>query len=85
LRAIARGYGGNYSARDFFREMPNRLLARYFEARNVLSELDFTGMKEAQTDALFEAWLRMASGSFKRGVSFARRELGEPKAALGVR
>ena len=29
----------HYSTRDFFRQMPNRLLARYFEARGVLAEL----------------------------------------------
>jgi hypothetical protein len=77
--------GRHYSTRDFFRQMPNRLLGRYFEVHGALTELDFAAMKEAQPEELFEAWLRIASGAFKRGVSFARRESGEPKAALGVR
>ena len=41
--------GRHYSTRDFFRQMPNDLLARYFAARGVLAELDFAGMKETQT------------------------------------
>jgi hypothetical protein len=38
----------NYTTRDFFRQMSNRLLARYFEGRGALAELDFAAMKEAQ-------------------------------------
>jgi hypothetical protein len=37
--------GRHYSTRDFFRQMPNRLLARYFEGRGVLAGLDFAAMK----------------------------------------
>jgi len=48
--------GRHYSTRDFFRQMPNRLLARYFEGRGVLSELDFAAMKETQPEELFGAW-----------------------------
>jgi hypothetical protein len=51
--------GRHYSTRDFFRQMPNALLARYFEAKGVLAEFDFAAMKETQTDALFAAWLRV--------------------------
>jgi hypothetical protein len=54
--------GRHYSTRDFFRQMPNRLLARYFEAHGVLAELDFAAMKEAQPDKLFEAWLELPDG-----------------------
>lgn len=49
----------HYSTRDFFRQMPNRLLARYFEARGVLTELDFPAMKETRIDELFAAWLEL--------------------------
>jgi hypothetical protein len=49
--------GRHYSTRDFFRQMPNALLARYFEAKGVLARFDFAAMKETQTDALFAAWL----------------------------
>lgn len=47
----------HYSTKDFFRQMPNALLARYFEARGLFGELDFAALKETQPDALFTAWL----------------------------
>ena len=48
--------GRHYSSKDFFRQMPNALLARYFQARGLLPELDFEGMPEGKPEALFEAW-----------------------------
>jgi hypothetical protein len=45
--------GRHYSMRDFFRQMPNALLGRCFEARGVLAGLDFPGMKETRPEALF--------------------------------
>lgn len=50
----------HYTARDFFRQMPNALLARYFEGRGVLGDLDFSAMKDAQPDELFAAWLELS-------------------------
>lgn len=50
----------HYSTRDFFRQMPNSLLARYFHARDLFAELDFSGMKETQPEALFAAWLDLS-------------------------
>lgn len=47
----------HYSTREFFRQMPNRLLARYFQERGLFAELDFAAMKETKPDALFAAWL----------------------------
>jgi hypothetical protein len=52
----------HYTTRDFFRQMPNALLARYFQGRGVLGDLDFVAMKEAQPDKLFEAWLELPDG-----------------------
>lgn len=46
--------GRHYSTRDFFRQMPNELLARYFEGRAALA-----GIKETQPEPLFEAWLEL--------------------------
>ena len=43
----------HYSTKDFFRQMPNALLARYFHGREVFGDLDFTAMKETKLDALF--------------------------------
>ncbi len=54
--------GRHYTTRDFFRQMPNRLLARYFEAHSVLRELDFAGMRETQPEELFAAWLELPEG-----------------------
>ena len=47
----------HYSTKDFFRQMPNHLLARYFHGRGMFGELDFSAMKETQPDELFTAWL----------------------------
>src|SRR5271166_4856251 len=49
----------HYSTRDFFRQMPNALLARYFQLRGVLGDLDFATMKDTQPDELFTAWLEL--------------------------
>jgi len=51
--------GRHYSTRDFFRQMPNRLLSRYFEAHGALTDLNFAAMKEARIDGLFAAWLEL--------------------------
>lgn len=45
----------HYSTKDFFRQMPNALLARYFQGREVFGDLDFAAMKEARLDELFVA------------------------------
>jgi len=49
----------HYSTRDFFRQMPNALLARYFLPRGLFGALDFAAMKETQPDELFTAWLQL--------------------------
>ena len=37
-----------YSTREFFRQMPNVLLARYFQERGLFGDLDFAILKEVQ-------------------------------------
>ncbi len=49
----------HYTVREFFRQMPNALLARYFEAQGLLAQVDFGALKETQPDALFDAWLAL--------------------------
>lgn len=49
----------HYSTRDFFRQTPNALLARYFLARGVLADFDFAAMKETRIEPLFEAWMAL--------------------------
>ena len=46
----------NYSTRDFFRQMPNALLARYFHSRGMFLELNFEAMKEGRPEELINAW-----------------------------
>lgn len=48
-----------FSTRDFFRQMPNRLLARYFQSKGTMANVDFATMAEAKPDALFNAWLAL--------------------------
>ena len=52
----------HYSIKDFFRQMPNPLLARYFKTKGLFSELDFVAMKEGKPDELFAAWLELPEG-----------------------
>ena len=47
----------HYSTRDFFRQMPNDLLARYFKRRDVLDHLNFT--RDTEPDELFAACLAL--------------------------
>lgn len=47
----------HYSTKDFFRQLPNVLLARYFHEQGLFGDLDFSAMKEGKPDPLFEAWL----------------------------
>ena len=49
----------HYSTRNFFRQIPNALLACYFNERELFSDLDFAAMKETKPDALFAAWLEL--------------------------
>ncbi|MDP1607249.1 MAG: hypothetical protein Q8L93_11545 [Rhodocyclaceae bacterium] len=48
----------HYSTRDFFRNTPNALLARYFAAHEVLQEFDFAAIKETRIEPLLEAWVK---------------------------
>lgn len=49
-----------YSSKDFFRQMPNALLARYFSTRRLVAELDFAAMPEGKPEPLFEAWAALS-------------------------
>jgi len=49
----------HYSTKNFFRQMPNALLARYFQEGGLFNDMDFAAMKETKPDELFEAWLEI--------------------------
>ncbi len=50
----------HYSTREFFRQMPNELLARYFHGKVGCEGLDFSATVKAQQDEQFDAWLSVA-------------------------
>ncbi len=52
----------HYTNKDFFRQMPNALLARYFQVLELFGDLDFSAMKEGKPDELFAAWLTLTEG-----------------------
>ena len=74
----------HYSTRDFFRQMPNALLARYFQGRKLLGDLDFAAMKEAQPDELFAAWLKLP-GSQRNAMDAEFRDIFELSCEKGFR
>jgi len=49
----------HYTNKDFFRQMPNAMLARYFQGRKLFGDLDFSAMKKGKLDELFAAWLSL--------------------------
>lgn len=58
--------GRHYSTRDFFRQMPNALLARYFQVQAALAGMDFAALSEAHPDPLFDAWLGLPEADRNR-------------------
>ena len=56
----------HYSVKDFFRQTPNALLARYFAAMGLFSWLDFGAMKEGKPDGLFNGWMALPDEGRRR-------------------
>lgn len=46
-----------YSPKAFFRHVPNAMLKRYFDARGVLREHDFSVLTESEIEPIYQAWL----------------------------
>ena len=74
----------HYSTREFFRQMPNALLARYFQARGLFDDLNFSAMKESQPDELFAAWLFLPDGQ-RNEVDAVFRDIFELSCEKGFR
>jgi hypothetical protein len=74
----------HYSTRDFFRQMPNALLARYFQGRGVLDHLNFTTMKDTQPDELFTAWLALPDDK-RKGMDSEFQDIFEMSCEKGFR
>ena len=74
----------HYSSRDFFRQMPNALLARYFQGQGLFGDLDLTAMKESKPDELFSAWLALED-SQRREMDVEFQEIFEMSCEKGFR
>lgn len=74
----------HYSTRDFFRQMPNTLLARFFHARRLFGDLDFAAMNETKPDQLFNAWLNLP-GAQRNEMDAEFREIFELSCEKGFR
>lgn len=74
----------HYSTKDFFRQMPNALLARYFAARGVLQGFDFGAMKETKVEPLFEAWMAVPEAQ-RAKMEVDLREIGDMSNKKGVK
>lgn len=46
-----------YTVREFLRQMPLALLERFFHARGLFKDLDFSAMKDGKAEELWGAWL----------------------------
>ena len=64
--------------------MPNALLARYFHARGLFGDLDFSAMNETRSDELFAAWLYLPDGQRNEMVADFR-EIFELSCEKGFR
>ena len=74
----------HYSTKNFFRQMPNDLLARYFRGKGMFTDLDFAAMKDGNPDALFRAWLEMADDQ-RHAMDAEFREIFEMSCEKGFR
>ena len=74
----------HYSSRVFFRQMPNALLARYFQGRGLFMDLDFAAIKETKPDELFAAWLALLDGQ-RNAMDAEFRDIFEMSCEKGVR
>jgi len=50
----------HYSTKDFFRQMPNALLARYFQGQEACRVLNFSATAKAKPGEPFGSWLYLA-------------------------
>jgi len=73
----------NYSVKQFFIQMPNASLARYFKTKGLFSDLNFEGMNEGKPDELFAAWSDLPDKHSNAMVAMFR-ELFEMSCEKGV-
>jgi hypothetical protein len=74
----------NYSTREFFRQMPNALLASYFQGQGLFDEVDFAAMKEGKPDELFAVWMALPDKQ-RNAMDAEFREIFEMSCDKGFR
>ena len=74
----------HYSTRDFFRQMPNALLARFFQGHGVFDTLDFSALSETKPDVLFGLWLNLPEGQ-RNAMDAEFRDIFEMSCEKGFR
>ena len=74
----------HYSSKNFFRQMPNALLARYFQGRGLFGDMDFSTIKETKPDELFAAWLALPDDQ-RNAMDTEFREIFEMSCEKGFR
>ena len=55
----------HYSTKDFFWQIPNALLKRYFSDKGLMGVVDFALLPESKPDILFGLWLNLAESQRK--------------------
>jgi len=75
---------GQYSTKSFFRQMPNALLARYFNEKGLFGDIDYSAMKESKPDELFAAWLDLTQ-SQRNKMDAEFRDIFEMSCEKGFR
>ncbi|MFW6149636.1 MAG: hypothetical protein ACOC6D_07250, partial [Atribacterota bacterium] len=51
----------HYSPKNFLRQAPNALLARYCQEKEILTEVDFASLSETNIGPIYEAWDKLPS------------------------
>lgn len=74
----------HYSIKDFFRQMPNALLARYFKTKDLFQRAGLCGHEKDQPDELFVAWLAL-SDKQRNAMDAEFREIFEMSCEKGFR
>ena len=68
----------HYTTTNFFRQMPNSLLARYFSGKGSLADIDLVDMRETRPDALLAAWLALPNEQ-RNLMDADYREIHDPR------
>ena len=69
-----------YSVKDFYRQTPNALVARYFAARGLFAGLGFAAMKECKPDTLIDGRMSVPAEARRRTDAHFRDIEGMSKA-----